>query len=151
MSTLESEKNNNESSGKCSQVACSNKSCSIQKRKMLQIILSDLKLMQSKIREDDRETKNYVKEVCDRIYLLLAEEVLFKRFDHPSFKPEDGKWYINTEIQTARAEKEYFKELSFKPRGDSVISGFNGPTAAAGQKRIQAFDTYVRQQIGFRR
>ena len=109
MSTLESEKNNNESSGKCSEVACSNKSCSIQKRKMLQIILSDLKLMQSKIRED--KSKEFVEKVCDKILLLLAEEVLFKRFDHPSFKPEDGKWYITTEIKTARAEKEFYQEL----------------------------------------
>ena len=136
MSALESEKNNNESSGKCSQVACSNKSCSIQKRKMLQIILTDLKLIQSKIRDDDKESKNYVKEVCDRIWLLLAEEILFKRFDHPSFKPEDGKWYINTEIKTARAEKEYFKELSFKPRGDSVISGFHGSTKSLIESMI---------------
>ena len=104
MSALESEKNNNESSGKCSQVVCTN-----QKRKMLQIILSELKLMQSKIREDD--SKDFVKEVCDKIWLLLAEEVLFKRFDHPSFKPEDGKWYIDQEIKTARAEKIYYKEL----------------------------------------
>ena len=134
MSTLESEKNNNESSGKCSQVVCSNKQCSNQKRKMLQIILSDLKLMQSKIREAD--SKDFVKEVCDKIWLLLAEEVLFKRFDHPSFKPEDGKWYINTEIKTARAEKEYFKELSFKPRGDSVISGFHGSTKSLIESMI---------------
>ena len=109
MSALESEKNNNESSGKCSQVVCSNKQCSNQKRKMLQIILSDLKLMKSEIRDGD--SKDFVKEVCDRIQLLLAEEVLLKRFDHPSFKPEDGKWYNNLEIKTARAEKIYYKEL----------------------------------------
>ena len=109
MSALESEKNNNESSGKCSQVVCSNKQCSNQKRKMLQIILADLKLIQSKIR--DGESKGFVKEVCDTIMQLLAEEVLLKRFDHPSFKPEDGKWYNNLEIKTARAEKIYYKEL----------------------------------------
>ena len=109
MSALESEKNNNESSGKCSQVVCSNKQCSNQKRKMLQIILSDLKLIQSKIRDGDSE--EFVKEVCDRIKLLLAEEILFKRFDHPSFKPEDGKWYIDQELKLARLEKNVYQEL----------------------------------------
>ena len=109
MSTLESEKNNNESSGKCSQEVCSNKLCSNQKRKMLQIILSDLKIMQSKIR--DEESKDFVKEVCDRILLLLAEEVLLNRFDNASFNPEAGKWYIDDKLRTAKVEKQYYQEL----------------------------------------
>ena len=110
MSALESESNNNgfqKSSGKCSQ-----KECAVQKGKLLKIILSELKMLRSEIRDDPNTS--FIKEVCDMIILLLVEEKLLKRFDNASFKPEDGKWYIDQKVQTLEMEKQMYKEPSYE-------------------------------------
>ena len=105
----ESETNNNDdSSGKCSQKECAN-----QKRKLLQIILADLKLLSSKVR-DDPQSRSYIKEVCDGILLALSEEMLLNRFYKDSYNPEHGKWYIDKQVQLLKAEKKYYQELSVK-------------------------------------
>lgn len=105
----ESETNNNDdSSGKCSQKECAN-----QKRKLLQIILADLKLLSSKVR-DDPQSRSYIKEVCDGILLALSEEMLLNRFYKDSYNPEHGKWYIDKQVQLLKAEKKYYQEQSVK-------------------------------------
>ena len=122
MSALESEIGNNngfqKSSGKCSQ-----KECAVQKGKLLKIILSELKRLPSEIRDDPNIS--FIKEVCDMILLILAEEKLLNRFDNASYKPHDGKWYIDKKVQILEVEKQMYKEQSFETLMYIYIASIN--------------------------